>query len=233
MTEEVPLTETDCLQPGRFVDSDHPRVVEFARAHAQAGTDTRQTVLDLYYAIRDDIRYDPYQPTDDPTTYRASDAIIKGRGFCVPKAALLAACCRVLGIPARPGYADVRNHLATPRLIEMMGTDVFYWHSYCETLIEGTWVKSTPAFNKSLCDRFGLKPLEFDGYTDSLFHEFDVAGNRHMDYLHGRGPFFDVPFETIVADFKKLYGDIWMDGIGGDFHAEATQATASDDAAAE
>ena len=140
MTDEASRTQKDCLQPGHFVDSDHPRVIEYARAHARTGTDSRQTVLDLYYAVRDGIRYDPYQPMDDPTTYRASDAVIKERGFCVPKAALLAACCRVVGIPARPGYADVRNHLATPRLIEMMGTDIFYWHSYCETLIDGTWV---------------------------------------------------------------------------------------------
>jgi transglutaminase-like putative cysteine protease len=227
------MTEEDCLRPGRFVDSDHPRVVEFARAHAAGGAEARTTVLDLYYAIRDGIRYDPYGAMGDPATYRASDAVIEGHGFCIPKSALLAACCRVHGIPARPGYADVRNHLATPRMIEKMGTDLFYWHSYCETLIEGTWVKSTPAFNKSLCDRFGLKPLEFDGRTDSLFHEFDRVGNRHMEYLLDRGPFVDVPFETILADFKKYYGNIWMDGMGGDFDAETAEAAAADDAAAE
>jgi transglutaminase-like putative cysteine protease len=225
------MTEEECLKPGAFVDSDHPRIIEFARAHTSSQGDVRRTVLDLYYAIRDEIRYDPYQPMGDPATYRASDAVIAGRGFCIPKAALLAACCRVHGIPARPGYADVRNHLATPRLVEKMGTDIFYWHSYCEALIDGAWVKSTPAFNKSLCDRFSLKPLEFDGRTDSLFHEFDVAGNRHMDYIHDRGTFIDVPFETILADFRKHYGDHWMDGIAGDFHAEASASP--DDAVAE
>ena len=36
-------------------------------------------------------------------------------GAC--QGALLTACCRAAGIPARPGYADVVNHLATEKLI--------------------------------------------------------------------------------------------------------------------
>ena len=63
----------------------------------------------------------------------------------------------------------------------------------------------SPAFNSALCERAKIKPLEFDGVNDSLFHPFDQAGRRHMEYLKDRGAFADVPFATIVADFKKLY----------------------------
>ena len=144
-------------------------------------------------------------------------------GWCVPKAALLAACCRIHAIPARPGYADVKNHLATDRLLELLGTDLFAWHSYCEILIDETWVKSTPSFNLSLCEKFGLKPLDFDGKSDSLFHEFDILGNRHMEYIHDRGTFPDVPFEMILKTFREIYRKEYIEGAGGNFFKEADQ----------
>ena len=212
------------LRPGKYIDSNHPEVISYAHGIAgQAGT-IRQRVLNFFYTIRDTIRYDPYLPIANPASYRASDAVTTKRGWCVPKAALLAACCRIYDIPARPGYADVKNHLATERLIDLLGTDVFAWHSYCDIYIDGKWVKATPAFNLSLCNKFGLKPLEFDGKSDSLFHEFDKKGNKHMEYLQDRGVFTDVPFERILATFKKMYKAEYIQGAGGDFYEEAIQS---------
>lgn len=154
--------------------------------------------------MRDQVQYEPYIDFSDPAEFRASDVLRTGKGFCVGKSALLAAAARVTGIPARPGYADVRNHLTSKRLREQVG-DTFYWHSYTELNIDGKWVKCTPAFDKALCERAKIAPLDFDGVNDSLFHPFDQAGRRHMEYLQDRGAFADVPFETIVADVKKLY----------------------------
>ena len=105
----------------------------------------------------------------------------------MPKATLLAAACRAIGIPARVGFADVRNHLSTARMREVMQTDVFYWHGYAVLLLDGAWRKATPAFNRELCERFDLLPLEFDGRADSLYHPFDRQGHRHMEYLADRG----------------------------------------------
>jgi len=212
------------LAPGEFVDSDHPEVVAFARATVAGATDELDRVLRLFYAVRDDILYDPYLPTGRPESYRASDCLLSGRGWCVPKAALLAACARTQGIPARCGYADVRNHLATQKLLDSMGTDIFYWHSYCDLFLDGRWVKATPAFNRSLCDRFGLKPLDFDGRHDSLFHEFDRQGRQHMEYIRFRGTWPDVPFRQILETFVREYGedpDGLDEGLAGDFQAEA------------
>ena len=140
----------------------------------------------------------------DPGVFRASAVLDAGKGFCVGKSALLAAAARATGIAARPGYADVRNHLTSPRLKVTVG-DTFYWHSYTELKVDGKWVKCTPAFDSGLCERANIAPLEFDGATDSLFQPVDLAGRRHMEYLADRGTFADVPFETIVADFKKFY----------------------------
>jgi transglutaminase-like putative cysteine protease len=218
------MTDPAYLLPTEFIDSDHPAVVAFAEGTAGASGTAVQKILRLYREIRDGIRYDPYLPMGRKESYRASDCLLARRGWCVPKAALLAACARRLGIPARCGYADVRNHLATRRLLDSMGTDIFYWHSYCDLYLEDRWVKATPAFNQSLCDKFGLKPLEFDGRHDSLFHEFDRKGNRHMEYIHFRGTFADVPYERIKATFAREYGD--DGGIEGDFEAEAGESCA-------
>ena len=180
----------------------------------------------LYSTIRDSIIYDPYLSLSDPANYRASGVLALGRGFCIGKAALLAASARVIGVPARVGYADVRNHLTSPRFYEMAKTDTFIWHSYTELYLSGRWVKATPAFDRALCDRIGIKPLQFDGAADSLFQPFDQAGRRHMEYLDDRGTFADVPFDTITADFRATYPSMMeSEGLAGDFQSEAVAET--------
>ena len=192
------------LSPTRLIDSDHSAVQAFARAKGQGSTD-RERAVALYYAVRDEFRYDPYRIDLSTEGMRASHVLEIGVGWCVPKAALLAAAARALGIPARVGYADVRNHLSTERLRQTLKTALFVWHGYTLLWIEGRWVKSTPAFNVQLCTRFGLLPLEWDGMEDSLYHPFDQAGNRHMEYVHERGGFDDMPLANIVADFALTY----------------------------
>ena len=161
--------------------------------------------MSLYYAVRDLIRYNPFQNFMLDDAYRASACVLRGEHWCVPKAALLAACARVVGIPARVGYADVKNHLTTPQLTQKMGTDLFVFHGYTEFLLEGKWVKATPAFNLALCEKFRVKPLEFDGREDSLFHPFDEDNRRHMEYVAERGAFEDVPAETLKRVFEETY----------------------------
>ncbi len=194
--------------PTALIDSDHPAVLAFARQHAQ-GSSTRERAVSLYLAVRDGFRYDPYRIDLSPQGMRASTVLAQGYGWCVPKAVLLVAACRAAGIAARPGFADVRNHLSTERMRETMMTDLFIWHGYADIWLDGQWVKATPAFNLSLCERFGLLPLEFDGCSDSIYHPFDSAGNRHMEYVRQRGAFDDLPLTQIVADFEQVYG-AWM-----------------------
>jgi transglutaminase-like putative cysteine protease len=192
------------LQPGRFVDSDHPRVIAFSREHV-TGTTDREKAVSLYNAVRDGVRYNPFQNFTLDDTYRASTCLERGVGWCVPKAALLAACARSAGIPARVGYADVKNHLTTAELTARMGTDLFIYHGYTELWVDGRWVKATPAFNLSLCQRFRVRPLEFDGTQDSIFHPFDEENRRHMEYVASRGSFADVPVEEIKRAFGETY----------------------------
>lgn len=219
------------LASGPLIDSDHPAVAAFAARHAGTGSD-RERAVALYLAVRDGFRYDPYRIDLSPTGMKASTVIERGHGWCVPKAALLAAVCRAAGLPARVGYADVRNHLSTERMRQTMQTDLFVWHGYTEVWLgadegAGAWVKATPAFNVELCDRFGLLPLDWDGRTDSLYHPYDRAGNRHMEYVAQRGSFDDVPLAAIVDSFRATYP-----GWGDDARALAG-ASFQDDVARE
>ncbi|SLM31291.1 conserved hypothetical protein [Desulfamplus magnetovallimortis] len=193
------------LQPTFFMDYNSKEVRSFADGCCKPHESTKEKAVKLYYAVRDEIRYDPYDFKLDKNNFTASSVLKKRRGYCVAKAILLTAVARYHGIPARPGFADVRNHLSTKRLRDLMETDLFMYHGYTELYIEGKWVKATPAFNLELCTNFNVKPLEFDGVHDSLFHEFDTLGNRHMEYVKDRGHFDDMPFEEIVRECKKVY----------------------------
>jgi transglutaminase-like putative cysteine protease len=194
---------TDFLQPTAFINGDKARAIT------------------LYRAVRDGIAYDPYLDYTDRDVFRASAVLAAGRGFCVGKSALLAACARAAGIPARVGFADVRNHLNSKWLRELVGGDTFMWHSYTELKIGGAWIKCTPAFDRVLCERARLAPLEFDGEHDSLFHPFDAAGRRHMEYLKDRGSFEDVPVDALLADFNRHYPKLVASGkAAGNFRAE-------------
>ncbi len=206
------------LTPGEYADSDHPAVVEFAQRVVGNATATLQKAVSLYYAVRDDFLYDPYHFDTSKKGLKASHVIEVGRGFCVPKATLLVAAARAVGIPARLRFADVRNHLTSTRLFEMMGTDLFVFHGYVELWIHECWVKATPTFNRSLCEKAGIRPLDFDGQVDSVFHEFNVSGRRHMEYLRDRGTYFDLPRDELLVSWRENYKffDNWCRVAGSD-----------------
>ena len=190
--------------------------------------DTQRAVA-VYYAIRDGILYDPYSADISVAGLKATTVLKERRGWCVSKAILLAACCRALGIPARLGYADVLNHLSTEKMRQRMKTNVFYWHGYTALYLDDRWVKATPAFNIELCEKFGLKPLEFNGRDDSIYHAFDQAGNRHMEYLHDRGQFLEPPIEAMRRTFDEYYPG-WpdtSDATEADFGGEVADETAT------
>lgn len=192
------------LTPTAFLDYGHPRVAAFARREAGEGSE-RERAVRLYYAVRDGIRYDPYTFRVDRASLTASRTLEAGSGWCVPKAVLLAACCRAEGIPARLGFADVRNHLANERLLRLMDTPDFLWHGYVSLKLEGRWVKATPAFNVELCRRFGVLALEFDGRSDSLLQPYDARSRRHMEYVRDRGLHDDLPWEEATRDWRAGY----------------------------
>jgi len=194
--------------PTYYIESGHKAVIEFARSRTIGAVDEVARAVMLFYAVRDEVRYNPYLYTFDRDRYRASVALENMEGFCIQKAILLAAASRALGIPCRLGFANVVNHLSTKRMREVMKTDLFVFHGYDELFLSGRWVKATPAFNVTLCEKFGITPLEFDGVNDSVFHPFDRSGNRHMEYVHDYGPFADFPFQMMIDESVKHYPNL-------------------------
>ncbi len=219
------MTDTDLtpyLRPSHCIDSEAPAVRAFTARVTEGAATARERAVRLFYAVRDEIRYDPYGTVLTEEGLRATSVLERGRGFCVAKAVVLAAGARAAGIPARLGFADVRNHLTTERLRAQMGTDIFAFHGFTELFLDGRWVKATPTFNQSLCDRFGVKALEWDGASDSLLHPFDVAGQRHMEYVRDRGSYVDVPLDEMRAVFLEHYGGmVASESVQGDFEREA------------
>ena len=213
----VPQPEPPDAPPGpqhlaatRFLDAGHPDVVGFARrVTAGAATETQRAAR-LFAAVRDGLRYDPYTCSADPGDYVASTVLGQGQGYCIPKSVVLAAAARAVGIPARLGFADVRNHLQSERLLEAMGTDLFVFHGYAELHVGGAWRKASCAFNRELCERFSVAPLEFDGAGDALLHAFSGDGRRYMEYVHQRGSYADLPLGEILAGLEETYPGFLM-----------------------
>jgi transglutaminase-like putative cysteine protease len=189
-----------------IIDSDHPDIRAFAADRTGDAVDAVEKAIRLYNAVRDEIRYDPYYPFYLPVHYRASNVLKAGHGFCIPKVSLLCAAGRASGIASRAGFANVRNHLATKQLLDFMGSDVFVFHGFTEFFLEGKWVKATPAFNKELCHRHGVEPLEFNGREDSILQPYNATNRKFMEYIGFLGSYADIPVEEIVRAFRKTYG---------------------------
>lgn len=195
-------------QPTFFLDCDHPDVVSFARQNADAAATEVDKAVQLYLAVRDGFRYSPWDVKPDRHHFKASHVLHKAPrvgGHCIDKANLLAASARVWSIPSRLHFANVRNHIGTEALEKQLGTDLLVFHGYVELYLEGRWVSATPAFNKGLCDKLGVAPLEFNGRDDSIFQQYDRVGGKFMEYVHDYGVFDDIPFDLMIGEWRKYY----------------------------
>jgi len=193
------------LKPTFVIDSNSKVVQEKATSLTERCSSQKDKAKELFYFVRDGIKYNPYLALCSFEDYRASRTLLRGEGFCIQKAVVLAAVARAVGIPARLGFADIRNHLAPRELVELMGTNVFFYHGYCELWLDNRWVKATPAFNIEMCNKFSTKPVEFDGSGDAVFHERNRKGELHIEYLKYHGTSADLPFEEIMRVFTDMY----------------------------
>jgi len=196
------------LQSTNFIDVEHPLVKAFAAQYTQPNDSDQQKAVDLNYAVRDSITYNPYQLILRPEVISASLTLERGTGYCIEKSLVLSAAARALGIPSRLGFSIVQNHLSTKKFTDMLRTDKFVFHGYNEFWLNNKWVKCTPAFNKSLCEKFDTQALDFDGENDSIFQEYN-GGKKYMNYLHEYGQFDDLPFDLFVQELKIHYSHLF------------------------
>jgi transglutaminase-like putative cysteine protease len=192
------------LAPAEFVDSDHPAIKAFVSDIVSPHASPIDKAKRLYIAARE-VRYDPDLDFSDPEVYRASSVLKAGAGYCVGKAALYAALARAAGVAARVGFADVTNHLSSERLHEKMGTNYFAWHGFTEVLLGDKWLKASPTFNSTLCVKFGVPALDFDGRSDALLQAYVADGRTFMRYEVMHGAFHDVPAKFLIAEMARRY----------------------------
>ncbi len=194
------------------MNCDDESVREFAARNIVGAKTEREKAVKLYYAVRDGFHYNPHILDLRRAGLTASDLLKRNRGYCVEKAVLLAAAARAVNIPSRLSFYIVRNHIASGKLEKLLRKNYLVFHGAAEMFLDNKWLKTTPAFNKKLCDFLKVEPLEFDGTSDSIFQEFDKSGNVFMEYLHEYGAFDDLPYQLYLDELRKHYPHIFEDG---------------------
>jgi len=196
-------TEEDLRSDGMF-NAANPLVMRQVASMAGGGAlDDR--MRDWYLFVRDAIRYDPFSISLEPEDLAAPRTLENKQGHCVHKSILLVAGFRAMGVPARLGLAKVRNHLATESLERKLGTDVLTPHGYAAFWNGQRWIKCTPVFNRSLCDRLGTSVLDWDPSRDVLFQPLDSRGGRFMEYLEDFGLHATVPLAFMRSQLEGMY----------------------------
>jgi transglutaminase-like putative cysteine protease len=194
------------LKSTAAIDSDNPSIKERAHNIIRGKRETTEKTKSLFYWVRDEIKYNPFLAMEALENFRASKTLERGQGFCIEKAAVLAAFARAVGIPARLHFADIRNYLVSDRLLKVMGTNLFSYHGYTELYIKGKWVKATPAFDLKMCQKNRIIPVEFDAQNDAILNTHNLDGKLHIKYVKDHGYREDVPVDEILARWEKDYG---------------------------
>ena len=174
----------------------------------------KERAIGLYRKVRDQWKYNPYHISLAPEKFRASVIAGKSTGNCVEKCILLIAGLRGLGIPARLHLGKVKNHIAVERLTEKFGSNELTPHGMVNICLNNKWLKASPAFNKTLCEKFKVAPLEFDGENSSFLQEYNREGSLFMEYTDDYGHFEDVPVQFMKENIKEHYPHIF--DTGGD-----------------
>jgi transglutaminase-like putative cysteine protease len=194
------------------MDYDHPKVADYVRRHSDPSKSKKENVVRLFYQIRDEFHYYPYDIDLRPFALKASYVIGKPTSYCAQKAMLLGACARAVGVPSQLQFFNVRNHLGMGNLQKFTKIDLLVFHTGLQVQIDGKWLKVTPAFDAVLCKKLGVAPLEFDGEHDAIFQEYEGTENDKkgfMEYVHDYGVFAEVPMGLMMQELSKYYPHIF------------------------
>ncbi|MEW5913364.1 MAG: transglutaminase-like domain-containing protein [Thermodesulfobacteriota bacterium] len=207
------------LEPAEGIQCAEPEVLALARQVARGSRNDVVAAQRLFEFVRDTVRYSVQVPFDDIADYLALNTLARGWGYCVQKSALLCALARSLGIPARLGYADIRNQILPPAMTAMLGGDVLYYHCFAEWWIGGQWCKATPSFDRQLTEERGWRLVEFVPGQDLLLPATDLAGRPHVSYLRYHGWRREVPLAEMRRAWVETMGEAglqaWRDQSQG------------------
>ena len=201
------------LHPTEAIDSDNSGIREVAMRLTTALPDPARKSVALFYFVRDEIHYSVYMISTYFGDFKASATLTRRRGYCVQKAVLLAALARAVGIPSRLAFAKIRNQRVPEHLVKQTGMNILPSHGYTQLYLHGTWVSVTPAFDRSLCEKSGLPPAEFDGVHDALLSDTDLYGRPFIEYLEKYEPQRDFPFSWLRERLLPIWGEkhAWLE----------------------
>lgn len=201
------MVSNEYLKPTFSIDYNSPEIQDLAQELTHGVEDKKEMAKKIFSYVRDTINYTIVDfQYDDREKYKASATLSARRGWCIPKSILSVALMRANNIPARLHFADIINHRSPKYLHDLMGTNVFYFHGYCEIYLEDKWIKLTPSFETSLCERHNFPVCEFDGINDAIFKPNDNLGRPFVEYINDRGVYADLPFQEMLNTFLKFYG---------------------------
>lgn len=186
-----------------FLNYKNPAFDAFLK-NIDASKPSKELAIDLYYLVRDGFIYDPYHLDLTEEGLKASNVLAKKRAWCVEKSIVLCAAARKMNIPARMGFAIVKNHIGVEKLTSYLKREEIVFHGFVELFLHDKWVKCTPAFDERICAISKVEPLNWDGETDSLFQAYE-KDQLFMEYIHFYGIFSDVPIELMNSEMKKYY----------------------------
>jgi transglutaminase-like putative cysteine protease len=197
------------LESSYYFDFENDLVQEIISDYKDDVISNKEKTIGIYNKVRDYWKYDPYSISLSKETYKASSIAKKPTGNCVEKSILLIACLRALKIPARLHLGKVKNHVAVERLMEKFGSNELTPHGMVNVYLDNKWLKMSPAFNKSLCVKLKVEPLEFDGENNSFLQQYNNEGSLFMEYTEDYGHFEDVPLEFMTRNIKEHYPHIF------------------------
>lgn len=197
-----------------FFDFENEHIQNLLQEFQSDSLSPKEKAIQVYLKIRDGWRYNAFQINLNKEAFRASEISQRPEGHCIDKAILLTTCLRGLGIPARVHFAKVKNHIAVESLTKKIGTNELTPHGMVDIFLGEKWIKSSPAFNASLCEKCNVEPLDFDGENDSVFQEYNRDGNEFMEYIEDYGHFEDLPLDFILQNMKEHYGHLFEGAAG-------------------
>ena len=197
---------TDYLSPTFFIDSEATSVRYLANQLSEDKENTVDQVISIFNYIRDNVKYNIDMAFNSGSRdFKASITLERKKGFCIPKSIALVALFRACDIPARLHFADIINHRSPDYLMELMGTNVFYFHGYAEVFLRNEWFKLTPSFETDLCEKHNFPVCTFDGNADAIFPQIDLLKRPFIEYINDRGVYADFPFSEMVTVFQQNY----------------------------
>ncbi len=196
------------LQDSYFLDYHEPIVSSFVKEHIDRTMTDVQKAVSLYHAVRDRWKYRANVIYFNEVDWKCSVIMQREEGHCLDKAILLISCLRSVGIPARIHLAKVKNHIAAEHLIEKFGTNELTPHGMLDLYLGDKWIKVSPSFNKSLCERLNVAPLDFNGEHDCVFQQYNSDGDEFMEYIEDYGHFDDLPLDFIYHNFSQHYSGL-------------------------